>query len=649
MAITVNNPPGWYAGTVGVSVSVSGDIRKMLVSRVEKPPVLSEVLAYDKGTIPGSQNPSAIVDRPYISVTQDGRGNVVYDGGFPKFYDGTTMGTNVVNGPGGSIESFDWLPEPTTFNELSGQMKYFYNVINFIMNPSKVAKGNRKILIVCNTTDYGIYSIRQGRGGLGSEVHNSNTYCGFYGNLKIIERLTNTQFTFYNTTDAGGPIDLNYTYLDQYAAVVFMCTCWTRHPSSTNLPNNPLTQITDKFAQELSTYRSNGNGLYIVTDHMQTWYNNVEEALLSEGFAYDANKVARYYNAYFSGNVDRDPMLVSEIRQQLIAAGGNGQHPLFDNLPDDSYIYNGASESITVVEDISKYLVTPPRDVAYTLSTAGWNYINVLLQYTDGTIETRPMKYMLTNPNEFSTVTTAGRSTGVTWQTRKRAFDFKLVWSNPTTTLTGVIVKNGDPFATFTYTDKLNITPMFNGGIKFLVEDIIGYHILLPFEYQMNVRIVDAPITGWLRSTMQLGQYIKTCTTLTPEWAGWTFDQINNDINNLADYAGVDYDKTYTRVTNDWWWMMKHHRTVIQSTTAPGKIQLWVAANPTEWNTTKPASIANTLAIIASTNKVMRFIDGAWVEYKQAASVFFSPGRKIDALNNTKKWICTDTAVVLDT
>lgn len=645
MAITVNNPPGWYSGQVGVSVNVSGDIRMMLVNYVEKPPVLSEVLAYDKGEIPGYPT-TGIVDRPYISVTQDGRGNVVYDGGFPKFYDGTTMGTNVVYGPGGSIESFDWLPEPQTFAELSGQMKYFYNVINFILNPSKVAKGNRKVLVVCNTTDTGIYSIRQGRGGLLSDIHNSNTYCGFYGNLGIIERLTNTEFTLYNTTDANGPIDLNYTYLDQFAAVIFMCTCWTRHPDSTNLPNNPTSQITDKFAQEMATYRSNGNGIYIVTDHMQTWYQAVDAALLSEGFAYDANKVARYFNAYFSGNVDRNPMLVSEIRQQLIAAGGDGQHPLFNNLPDDSYIWNGGSESITVVEDISKYEIKPPGNVVKQFNQAGTFYFNVLLQYTDGTIETRPMKYVVTDPNEFMTVTTAGRNTGTTWQTRKRAFDFKLVWSNPTTTLTGDITKNGEAFATFTYTDKLNITPMFNGGIKFVPNDYIAYEVKIPFEYYMQVKIVDAPITGFLRDTMQVGTYKRVLTKETPEFANWTFEQIIDDLDNLVKYAGADYDTPYKPVKNWWWWMMANHRKVVQDKTVPGKIQLWVASTPADWAANKPPVVADSLAIVASTNQIYRLKDNVWVPYTQKADAFFTLGRQIDSLKDGSKWVIQATATV---
>lgn len=74
-------------------------------------PALSEYIAYDTLTPPN----------PFIAVTQDGLGRVVYDGGFPKFYNQELPGTY------------------TNFAQLPPQFKYLHNAINWVLNLIKTA------------------------------------------------------------------------------------------------------------------------------------------------------------------------------------------------------------------------------------------------------------------------------------------------------------------------------------------------------------------------------------------------------------------------------------------------------------------------------------------------------------------------------
>lgn len=74
--IEVDTPPGYYLEPVNVNITFSNKVREVLFSLNGAPPSISKYIAYDTSVPPA----------PFIAATQDGRGNVTYDGGFPKLY-----------------------------------------------------------------------------------------------------------------------------------------------------------------------------------------------------------------------------------------------------------------------------------------------------------------------------------------------------------------------------------------------------------------------------------------------------------------------------------------------------------------------------------------------------------------------------------
>lgn len=67
---------GYYLNPFTAKMVLSANVKTLQYSVNAGPPAISKYIAYDQLTPPN----------PFIAVTQDGHGNVVYDGGFPKFY-----------------------------------------------------------------------------------------------------------------------------------------------------------------------------------------------------------------------------------------------------------------------------------------------------------------------------------------------------------------------------------------------------------------------------------------------------------------------------------------------------------------------------------------------------------------------------------
>lgn len=81
--ISFDVPEGYYTTPFTATASFGPDVRAVQFSVNGAPPTVSKYIAYDTLTPP----------KPFIAVTQDGKGNVVYDGGFPKLYN--TRATSV--------------------------------------------------------------------------------------------------------------------------------------------------------------------------------------------------------------------------------------------------------------------------------------------------------------------------------------------------------------------------------------------------------------------------------------------------------------------------------------------------------------------------------------------------------------------------
>jgi len=74
--ISFSKEPGYYLESDTVNFVLSPLVKNIQYSLNAGAPSISKYVAYDQSVPPV----------PFIAVTQDGKGNVVYDGGFPKFY-----------------------------------------------------------------------------------------------------------------------------------------------------------------------------------------------------------------------------------------------------------------------------------------------------------------------------------------------------------------------------------------------------------------------------------------------------------------------------------------------------------------------------------------------------------------------------------
>lgn len=80
--ITFDVPEGYYLTPFAANMVLSENVESLQFSVNGAPPSISKYVAYDTLKPPN----------PFIAVTQDGNGNVVYDGGFPKFYNSGAPG-----------------------------------------------------------------------------------------------------------------------------------------------------------------------------------------------------------------------------------------------------------------------------------------------------------------------------------------------------------------------------------------------------------------------------------------------------------------------------------------------------------------------------------------------------------------------------
>ncbi|MCY1280959.1 hypothetical protein D9M68_18760 [compost metagenome] len=291
--ITYSVDPGYYLDPFSVEMILSPDVESLQYSVNGGAPSISKYVAYDQSVPPV----------PFIAVTQDGRGNVVYDGGFPKFYNSRAPVGN------------------ETFATLNASFKYFYNAMRFIENPAKVAQGNRNVLVIGDATTGGSYRVKAtGVSDFNTTLSRLATICGY-------------TFTYKERTDwPGGLIDATVGELEQYCAIILFSTVHQTAGSAVLVTQNCIDAIL--------TYRENGNGVYVITDHGPI-INTIQDATSMNrgGFFATANAIITGFGAWFSGDYNRTPINVGFLRSTY------GDHPLYNGMDDTESIYAGGSES----------------------------------------------------------------------------------------------------------------------------------------------------------------------------------------------------------------------------------------------------------------------------------------------------------------
>lgn len=321
--------PGYYLNNFTINMQLSARVQSLQYSVNGGAPALSKYIAYDTSTPPV----------PFVAVTDDGRGRVVYDGGFPKFYNNNIGNTST--------------------------QKYLFNVLRYLENTAKRAQGNNKVLLVGDAST-GNYMVKD-------EV-NSN---GFAKTLKTLVAAAGYSLTIKDRADWGGVINATVTELEQYCLVLIMSSV-SQQPGAAYL-------ITPECIEALMTYRENGNGIMLITDHGPV-INSISEAASSNkgGFFATANAVAVNFGAWFSGDYNRTPVNIGFLRSTY------GDHPLYDGMSDSESFYAGGSESRVFVAEYNS--ITPAQVTPINITT-GRTVIQVAAVLDTGEIVTHRATY----------------------------------------------------------------------------------------------------------------------------------------------------------------------------------------------------------------------------------------------------------------
>lgn len=329
MHVNLDHVAGTYSTRQTVDWQASQSVDFVMYTINGLMPTLSEYVAYD------TLNPP----NPFIAVTQDGRGNVVYDGGFPKFY-------NI------------YAPAPaSTFATLTGAFKYLYNALNFVSNKAKVNSGNRNVLILGDRVNDEYYTVK----GTGSY--------GFYNSFVRLFAIAGYNPVFKDINDYSGTLNPTLAELDGYCAVLLMSSDYY----------TPTGRLTAAGIAAMVAYREAGNGVIMITDHGPD-IPDVNTAANGQygAFFRTANQLVAEYGAFFSGLFDRTPVNVGFLRNTY------GNHLLYNGMTDADVIAAGASESRVYIANYPRY---KPNELPKLELENGCYNIQILTRLKDGTVE----------------------------------------------------------------------------------------------------------------------------------------------------------------------------------------------------------------------------------------------------------------------
>lgn len=446
-SITPSIPTGYYLTHQTVNFAVSSDVKEIAVTPGNIPPSISKYIAYD------TLNPP----NPFLAVTEDGRGRVVYDGGFPKFYNGASY-NNAAN-----------------FAGLNASCKFLHNAIHWVANAEKVAAGNKKILILGDNYVNQNYSPKSGSDN------------GFVNTMAMIVRVAGFTAVTKDLSDYGGILNPTLAELDQYALVILF---------GVNYPSSPL--ITAQAVNDMVSYREAGNGIIMITDHGSSNLSSPEQAAVSTGFYSTPNALATRFGAFFSGNYDRTNVNVGFLRQRY------GNHPLYNNMADSEYIIAGGSESKVVVGSTTTY--TPGNIPAITTKQIGINYINVLAVLNDGSMQSERFTYIIAGEDildlDLGGGTTPDPAPGETepngdpkYPNIEIELDGRLEVNVSTNggalgTMWGEILLNDKRIGAFLDSSSLKGNTLYAGDqTRAMPGDIVEVKVLIPFSYSKKFRV----------------------------------------------------------------------------------------------------------------------------------------------------------------
>jgi hypothetical protein len=321
-------------------------------------------------------------------------------------------------------------------DQLTASFKYLYNAILWAANSSKVAAGNRKILILGDAVSTASYPVK---GTTGSGFNTSFTrLCAAVGFTP----------TFKDVSDyTGGYLNPTVAELDQYTCVLLMSSA-----------SGTTSWITDAGVQAMMTFRETGNGIIIITDHGPV-INDIANAYPVPGSAFfaTANKLTVQFGAYFSGNYNRTPVNVGFLRSTY------GDHPLYDGMTDDESISAGGSESRV---QVASYASVLPSAVAPFSIGNGQTVIQVTAVLNSGEIIAYKITYNVVSFKVSFSDGTQIKDNGQTLDVgvKNQTLIQAVVAGSLDQTASGIVYKNGVRAGTFNYTTAGGVVQTWDGA-----------------------------------------------------------------------------------------------------------------------------------------------------------------------------------------
>lgn len=406
--------PGLTVETT-LDVRLSGTGYDVILASTSAQPTFAKNIAYDE------------FGNPFISVVQDGRGNVFFDGGFPKYYNTYWNGQ-------------------ASFSVLSNQLKLLYNAFKWCAE-GRSAPTKRVLLFGDKLASEGVYAVK------GTDPN------GFITTFQGVGGLAGYTVDVRDFLDYPQPSNIPYETMAQYDVIIFMSS-WTLNPETARLSAQTLSN--------LQTYRQQGGGIMIITDH------NV--------FQTTANEVAGLFNCSFSGNVDRHPVSVDA----LVAT--YGMHPLWANMTGD--VYAGGSEGIVTIPSMTPF--NPATD-KLTITGPGYRTIYLTISDTAGTVTTYAYSYAMNVPEPVSgTMPTA---------TSYKYLDlpFEIIRLNNTDT-SGTITVDGTLIGSFIKRSTGAVSKTFTGNFpkpclttnKKTID--VSVRITVPVIYDKTYKVTLTPV-----------------------------------------------------------------------------------------------------------------------------------------------------------
>lgn len=290
---------------------------------------------------------------PFISIVDNPNGGrLMFDGGFPKFYN----------------SSHDW-DDMKNFKDLPAQFKFMHNVIKWV---GETHKKRGKILLYGDrsgnktSTSYGVYS--KAGSGFYYSIPKTIEVAGFNGIVK--------DHTDYGGVYSSKKASISLNEMNKYSAIVVMSS-------------GGWESLDNETANNFSTYVNNGGGVYIITDH--DWFQKT------------GNQILTKFGSEFYGVVNRnrnDPAYKLETVWNALKGSEYGEHhDLWKGLDEDDSIPAGGSEGNVKVFTPIEDFVAHTEDLLFRAGETT-KTINIVINGDDIAEQDEKFKIVLTSPED---------------------------------------------------------------------------------------------------------------------------------------------------------------------------------------------------------------------------------------------------------